>query len=247
MRFTKWWGLCALVLQLAAPAAWAQPATSSSARLAALESAVATLTQSLLTLQSSNAALTQDLQTKSALIASLQAGLLQEITDRTSYADSVGANALANAKTYSDGRLAPVSDKLVYFSRSGTNVYISGANLHIRNGLGATSGFGVNGLGNLIVGYNESRGQVASPDVRTGSHNIIMGQGINFSGAASIMTGINNTSSNNFASVLGGTGNTASGTYSVVVGGYNNVTSGGWAAILGGRDNVMSGQLAHFP
>ena len=49
------------------------------------------------------------------------------------------------------------------------SVVLTGANLHIRNGLGATSGnpgspFGaepgpmaVNGLGNLIIGYNESR------------------------------------------------------------------------------------------
>lgn len=35
-----------------------------------------------------------------------------------------------------------------------------------------------NGLGNLIVGYNESRG---GSDIRTGSHNVVMGQGNNFS------------------------------------------------------------------
>lgn len=247
MRFMKWLGLCALVLQLAAPAAWAQPTTSSSARLASLEATVATLTQSLLTLQASNAALTQQLQTNSALIASLQAGLFQEINDRKSYADAVAANALANAKTYSDGKLAPVSDKVLHFSRIGNDIYISGANLHVRSGLGHTYAFGVNGLGNLIVGYNESRGQPASPDVRTGSHNIVTGSGLNFSATASFLTGINNSSSNHFASVLGGTGNTASGTYSVVVGGYNNVSAGGWTSILGGRDNTISTQLGHFP
>lgn len=247
MPFMKWWGVCALVLQLASPTVWAQPATSSAARLAALESAVATLTQSQLNLQDANAALTLDLQTKSALIASLQAALLQEVADRKAYADAAAASALTTARTYSDARLLTVSDKLTHFSRIGNDVYISGANLHVRNGLGASNGFGVNGLGNLIVGYNESRGQPNNPDVRTGSHNIIAGQGMNFAATGSILTGINNTSSNHFASVLGGTGNTASGTYGVVVGGYNNNASGGWTAILGGRDNAVSAQLGHFP
>lgn len=247
MRFTKWWGMCALVLQLASPAAWAQPATSSSARLAALESAVTTLTQNQLALQASNAALTQDLQAKSALIASLQAALQQEVADRKAYADAAAATALTSARTYSDSRLLPISDKLTHFSRIGNDVYISGANLHVRNGLGATYAFGVNGLGNLIVGYNELRGQPTNPDVRTGSHNVIAGQGMNYSATGAFLTGINNSSATYFASVLGGTGNTASGTYSVVVGGFNNVASAGWTSILGGRDNTVAAQLGHFP
>jgi len=247
MRHMKWWGLCALVLQLAWPAAWAQPTTSSSARLAALEATVATLSQSLLTLQAANAALAQQVQADSTRIARLQAGLTQEIADRKTYADSAAANALVNAKSYSDGKLQPVTDKLVHFSRSGNDVYISGANLHVRSGLGATYAFGVNGLGNLIVGYNELRGQPTNPDVRTGSHNIVAGQGINYSATGAVLTGINNSSTSYFASVLGGTGNTASGTYSVVVGGFNNVAAAGWSSILGGRDTTMAAQLGHFP
>lgn len=247
MRLMKLWGLCALVLHLATPAAWAQPASSSSARLAALETAVSTLTQSLLTLQSANASLTQNLQTQSALVASLQAALTKEVADRKTYADTAAGHALSNARAYSDNRLAPVADKVQHFSRSGNDVYISGANLHVRNGLGSTINAGVNGLGNLIVGYNESRNQSNNPDVRTGSHNIILGVGMNFSRASSFMTGVNNTSSGSFASVLGGTGNTASGTYSVVVGGYNNLTSGGWSVILGGRDHTASAQLQRIP
>lgn len=247
MRLMKWLGLCALVLHFASSSAWAQPVASSSARLAALESAVSTLTQSVQSLQVANAAMAQDLQAKSAQISALQIAMDKEVNDRKSYADSAAAASLASAKTYSDARLVPISDKLVHFSRIGNEVYISGANLHIRNGLGATYAFGVNGLGNLIVGYNELRGQPTNPDVRTGSHNIVAGQGINYSATGAFMTGINNSSATYFGSVLGGTGNTASGTYSVVVGGFNNVASGGWTSILGGRDNTLAGQLTHFP
>lgn len=125
---------------------------------------------------------------------------------------------------------------------------ITGANVFIRNGLGATVNNGANGLCNLIVGYNEGRGQgTANPDVRTGSHNLIVGVGANFSRNGAIITGINNTSTGHFASVYGGTGNLANGTYSVVVGGYNNQTTGGWATILGGRDRVAASQLDHLP
>lgn len=247
MRFIKLWGLCALVLHLASPAVSAQTSSSASARMVAVETAISTLTQNLLTLQNANAALTQDLQTKSALITSLQSALDKEVADRKAYADTVANNALNGAKSYSDNQLAPVADKLHHFSRSGNNVFITGANVYVRNGMGATVNNGYNGLGNLILGYNEGRGQPASPDVRTGSHNLIVGVGANYARNSSIVMGINNSSGNNFASVFGGTGNSANATYSVVVGGYNNVTSGGWAVILGGRDNTASAQLQHIP
>jgi hypothetical protein len=72
------------------------------------------------------------------------------------------------------------------------DVVITGANLRIVNGLGSTncrdeaSGTPIpdcpNGLGNLIVGYNETRlPEVGPPDRRTGSPNIIVGREQNFS------------------------------------------------------------------
>lgn len=208
-------------------------------------------------LQTENAAQASLLQSQAAAISALNAALTQEVSNRMTYADNIGSSTLASAKTYadtqltaaktySDGKLAPVADKLTHFSRSGNNVYITGANLNIRNGMGSTYGSGVNGLGNLIVGYNESRGLTTDPDVRTGSHNLILGQGMNFSAVGAILNGINNGSTGHFASVLGGTGNVASGTYSVVVGGYNNKTTGGWSTILGGRDRTAATQLDHL-
>lgn len=225
----------------------AQPSTAFVKRLADVEMLAASLGQAVSYMQAQNQAMSAQLNTQATTIAALQAALTQEAADRKTYADSAASTALAGAKTYSDTRLQPVSDKLQHVTRVGNNVYITGANLHVRNGLGGTTSRGTNSLGNLIVGYNESRGSAVNPDVRTGSHNIITGVGNNYSRAAAFMTGINNSSANDYASVLGGTGNFATGVYSVVVGGYNNQSSGSWSVILGGRDGVASGQLQHIP
>ena len=67
-------------------------------------------------------------------------------------------------------------------------VVITGANLRIVNGLGRTDctdndGHPIpdcpNGLGNLIVGYNELR--EFRENIRTGSHNVVVGMQHNFS------------------------------------------------------------------
>jgi len=234
--------LLAALCLLALPAlVAAQPSTAYVKRLADVEAQVAALSTQTATL----AAALADLRSQNA---ALQAALTKEVADRSAYADSAAATALASAKAYSDNRLSPVADKLLHVNRSGNNLLITGANVYIRNGMGATAGNGFNGLGNLIVGYNESRNQgAANPDVRTGSHNLIVGVGANYARSASIITGVNNSSGNNYASVYGGTGNYANAVYSSVVGGYNNTTSGGWATILGGRDRTAANQLDHLP
>ena len=86
-------------------------------------------------------------------------------------------------------RVAALEQLLKPFSRAGTEVFITGANLHLVNGLGETDCRDEdfkpipacpNGLGNLIVGYNEPR-EIGGPDIRTGSHNVVVGLGHNFS------------------------------------------------------------------
>ena len=52
-------------------------------------------------------------------------------------------------------RLAALEYRLQYITGGPNEVVITGANLRIVNGLGDTET--TNGLGNLIVGYNESR------------------------------------------------------------------------------------------
>ena len=104
--------------------------------------------------------------------------------------------------------MAALESKLVQVTRVGTNLIITGANLHLRNGLNNTST--KNGLGNLIVGYNEPRS--SGPNTRTGSHKVVIGREHNFSSFGGVVIGRLNTISAAFASVTGGKNNTASGT-----------------------------------
>jgi hypothetical protein len=149
-------------------------------------------------------------------------------------------------------RVAALEKLLTYFTREKNEIFITGANLHIVNGLGQT-GCGSeeepipdcpNGLGNLIVEYNEPRNDPNSPDVRTGSHNVVVGQEHNFSRFGGIVVGRFNTISGDFASVSGGGGNTASGESAAVSGGGVNTASGLQSAISGGTGNAASGDAA---
>src|SRR5262249_56006823 len=51
-----------------------------------------------------------------------------------------------------------------------TEVIFTNCNVHIRNGSGNT--FTANGLGNLIIGYNENKSPALD---RSGSHNVVIG------------------------------------------------------------------------
>jgi hypothetical protein len=145
-------------------------------------------------------------------------------------------------------RVAALEDLLTHFSRDGKEIFITGANLHIVNGLGVTScttdqGFPVpdcpNGLGNLIVGYNDPRD--GGENIRTGSHNVVLGQRNNFSSFAGLVVGNFNEINGEFAVVSGGQENTASGGFAVVSGGFRSTASGAFAAVSGGEGNVASG------
>jgi hypothetical protein len=151
-------------------------------------------------------------------------------------------------------RVAALEDLLKHFSRDGNEVFITGANLHIVNGLGSTGctddlGEPIpdcpNGLGNLIVGYNELRQDIRDlPNIRTGSHNVVVGALNNFSRFGGLVVGILNEISGDFASVSGGVRNTASGGGATVSGGGLNTASGSESSVGGGANNVASGDLA---
>jgi hypothetical protein len=116
-------------------------------------------------------------------------------------------------------RMATLEDKLaaMAFDAAANEVVITGANLRIVNGPGTTES--MNGVGNLIVGYNELGNNPRHPDVRMGSHNIVVGTRLNFSSFGGLVVGDSNEISGTFASVSGGTNNTASGIHSSVSGG----------------------------
>ncbi len=118
-------------------------------------------------------------------------------------------------------------------------VRIMGANLRLVNGLRATAT--ANGLGNLLVGYNEPR---QGGNVETGSHNVVVGQGHNFSSFGGLVAGRQNEISGAFAVVSGGFDNTASGASAAVSGGIFNRASGESAAVSGGFDNTASASAA---
>jgi hypothetical protein len=127
---------------------------------------------------------------------------------------------------------------------------ISGVNVQIVNGLEATNGYPVdpfeedpeltetNGLGNLIVGYNEP-GQ-PDGDLRTGSHNVVVGTRHNFTSFGGLVVALENAITAPYAAVSGGVQNVASAKYASVSGGVENQASGAAASVLGGMKNVAS-------
>jgi hypothetical protein len=144
-------------------------------------------------------------------------------------------------------RVAALETLLTPFSRVNHEVVITGANLRLVNGLGRTActddeGEPIvdcpNGLGNLIVGYNERREFGAN--MRTGSHNVVVGPFHNFSRVGGIVVGDFNEISGDFAVVSGGQRNTASGDRSVVSGGVSNTASGDGGVVSGGFINTAS-------
>jgi hypothetical protein len=142
-------------------------------------------------------------------------------------------------------RVAALEELLKHFSREGKEIFITGANLHLVNGLGSTDCDGneipdcPNGLGNLIVGYNEMRSE--EENIRTGSHTVVVGEQNNFSHVGGLVVGVFNTIRADFASVSGGAFNTASGANAAVSGGVSNTASGVFAAVSGGQNNTASG------
>jgi hypothetical protein len=115
---------------------------------------------------------------------------------------------------------------------------VSGENLQVVNGTGNETT--VNGLGNLILGYNDN------PDAldRTGSHNLVIGNDNGYTSYGGVVAGYGNLISGMYASASGGFGNSATGDYSSVSGGTDNKASGTWATVIGGDNNVASGTEA---
>jgi hypothetical protein len=128
--------------------------------------------------------------------------------------------------------------KLQYVTVEGTDMMITGANLHVRNGLGTTET--PNGVGNLIVGYNEN----PNGAIRTGSHNVVVGPRHWYSSYGGLVVGWANAIDAPYASVSGGTENRATGYGSSVSGGSQNNALWILASVSGGENNTASGRLS---
>ena len=135
-------------------------------------------------------------------------------------------------------RLTAVETRTTPLSYNSTTklLTVSGANVMIIDGSGST--ISTSGLGNLQVGYNALR---SSTNVRTGSHNLIVGDQQNYSESGGLVAGFNNFISGRYASVSGGAANSALGTCASVSGGVSNLASGNNASISGGAGNTAIG------
>jgi hypothetical protein len=142
-----------------------------------------------------------------------------------------------------EARVAALENLLQHFSRNGNDITISGANLRVVNGTGSTDGT-PNGLGNVIIGYNEGRTGSQIVNLRTGSHMLVVGKEHNYSSFGGIVVGYHNDTRGNYASVSGGSFNIASGLGSSVSGGLSNVASGLSSSVSGGSNNTASGSDA---
>ena len=140
----------------------------------------------------------------------------------------------------------------------------AGTNVQVVNGVGSTGT--INGLGNVIVGYDETvyssrravcsmgsafsvgsiltradcvgQGFVWSVSHKSGSHNLVVGSGHNYSQYGGLVVGTYNTINGPYATVTGGGYNTASGNRSSVSGGQNNAARGHDSSVTGGHYNV---------
>jgi hypothetical protein len=191
-------------------------------------------------------------QSVSHQVAALQqqVAMLQTALNNETAARQASDAALQNQVTPLATKLEKVSIQQIDGCYS---IVIDGANLHLRNGLGATNGnpaypFAIgpvltqtNGLGNLIIGYNELRN---AADDRSGSHNLVIGLKQNFSSFGGLVAGRDNNVTAPFAAVSGGERNLASGLAASVSGGGGNTASGGHASVSGGSDNTASGGIA---
>lgn len=152
----------------------------------------------------------------------------------------------------------------------GPLVQFSGVNVQVINGMGATNT--VNGLGNLIIGYDEiddsgtnhctvgynaslgapvangsectaAGGLWVAGGFKSGSHYLVVGSKNNYSGYGGVLSGFQNTSNYGYANVTGGSQNTSSGPYSSVSGGSVNQAGGDASSVGGGAFNSASADV----
>ncbi len=134
-------------------------------------------------------------------------------------------------------RVQELEAKLACMSKDGDNVVFDKCNIYIRSGSGKTDGE-VNGVGNLIIGYNETTSENIK---RTGSHNLVIGPEHAYTSFGGVVAGRENTISAPYASVTGGRLNTASGRGASVSGGSVNTASKDFASVSGGKSNEAKG------
>ncbi len=154
-------------------------------------------------------------------------GRINELEIKTKEIAVLQAEVAALQKTVSQ-----LSRLLEGVSRKNNDIIFSKVNLHIVNGTGKTEG-APNGLGNLIVGYNELPAK-GDAKAHSGSHNVVIGKNLTYTSYGGLVVGEANAISGPYAVVSGGYNNRASGKYACVGGGQLNNASGDYATVSGG-------------
>jgi hypothetical protein len=158
-----------------------------------------------------------------------------------------------------DGRVELVTDARGYLT-----VRFTGVNVQVVNGVSQET---PNGVGNLIVGYNNARtagwvgcsdgqfgditacqtnGHVWAVNHKTGSHNLVVGDRNAYSQTGALLAGYDNLVNRNYASVTGGHQNLAQGIGSTVSGGGNHQTLSDYSSISGGWNNGTLGAYSNI-
>ncbi|MFT5430941.1 MAG: hypothetical protein ACI9OJ_001620 [Myxococcota bacterium] len=122
-------------------------------------------------------------------------------------------------------------------------IRVTAANWQVVNGQGATGT--TNGLGNLVIGYNELGN--SSGDDRTGSHSLVVGRENSFTSFGGIVGGRDNTVTGEHSTVTGGQDNLAMGAYSSVIGGLANVAGDLYSTVIGGVGSMTTDTLEVLP
>ena len=153
--------------------------------------------------------------------------------------------ALQSKVTGLEAEMETKQDAMDCLYQVGNGLYVDGCNLHVQDGTGSSDGYTTetNGLGDLIVGYNEDHpygGDVPALE-KTGSHNLIVGPYHTYTNYSGLVTGSDNTITGFGAAVTGGQYNVASGPGSSVSGGALNTASEDWSSVSGGSGNEASG------
>ncbi len=144
----------------------------------------------------------------------------------------------------------------------GTMIRITGANVRIDNGAGSTDT--INGLGNLIIGYDEinelegfqwcsdgsyyveadcvAAGATWSFSHKNGSHNLVLGRENSYSQYGGLVAGRRNVITYAYSTITGGYQSSAQGEYSHVSGGSYNRAYGRYSSVVGGVSSTASGE-----
>ena len=223
------------------------------------------LRQQLTTLRKQLAAARQELAAEAEARTDL-AAQLSALKDQQAQLAALQRQVALLAREVRSLRANSVLDLNGYLTFDVSNGYpvalFRGINVQIVNGAGETQR--VNGLGNLIIGYNQpsagsficslgvadteaacrAGGGVWGQSHKSGSHNIIGGDFNSYTSWGGMVWGLENAITAPYAVVMGGARNRAGGSLASISGGSYNTASGIYSTVAGGFVNRASGDFS---